>query len=71
MTRFDPRTSGIGSDRSTKWATTIVICLDRSRLSLKSNILYLKKHYFGFKFRLKIIKIVLPKSNNHFANFIK
>ena len=22
MTRFEPRTSGIGSDRSTNWATT-------------------------------------------------
>ena len=35
MTGFDPRTSGIGSDRSTNWATTTALIVDVFEISHK------------------------------------
>ena len=39
MTGFEPQTSGIGSDRSTNWATTTSPILnDNSRVAMTANI---------------------------------
>ena len=36
MTGFEPRTSGIGSDRSTNWATTYYILRSKFEQAIRS-----------------------------------
>ena len=65
VTWFEPRTSGIGSDRSTNWATTTAI------------ILYVMNFFFEFQDRSKDLTIryvIYPKYYQDYSklsNFIK
>ena len=73
MTGFEPRTSGVGSDRSTNWATTISPSLDLFFLSLSCHhsifliltlslflILYLPPSLFLFYLNFSLLYSMSP-----------